>query len=724
MAPAELDSLGWAEVYKDLGVVVLPIPAQTKMAITEKWSDPSVTVFPIEPGDNLAWRLDNHTDLDLDHQLAARMASRLLPKSNAISGRQGQNPGHYFYAGSELAYEKFKLPEIGTILEIRTGPGHYTVVPPSVMPASKGMPSALSSWREWGPLTSPDPIIIRRSAVLLVAAVGLAHGLGHWGLGHDARLDAAGFLLRLGLTEDETTAVLEAVSGPTDNTDIKDCAIAVKSTAKRLTTGEREVSGGPSLARRMGSNGEELVTAIATLFTGKRKSGGQPWTEMGDAETFALTNADFVRYDHRRSRWLLFSAHSWKPQSDGEIMRLAVETVRARQVEALNSPEDDARPARVKWAFSGESKARLMSLITLAQAVKPLADDGTRWDKEQWLLGCPNGVLDLRTGELRPGRPEDRITMQVAVPWDANAVAPLWENTIKEIFGGDQELIEYVQRAGGYSLTNDCREEAMFICWGNGANGKGTFMNTLTKVLGDYADDLPASSFETQRGYVIPNDLAKIETKRYVTSSETGENTRLNETRIKALTGRDQMTARYLYGEFFTFTPVSKFWLATNYKPEVRDDSAGFWRRMQMIPFEQSFEGREDKTLKDRLLGEMPGILRWLVAGTLSWQAIGLKPPAIVKDATKEWKEETDPLSPFLEECCVRSPNAKVGATPFYEAYKKWAQANGIKDYMSQRGFGGRMRKQFPIEPGRSVKYVNIGLKDSSPEPFMEGPDV
>jgi putative DNA primase/helicase len=287
--------------------------------------------------------------------------------------------------------------------------------------------------------------------------------------------------------------------------------------------------------------------------------------------------------------------------------------------------------------------------------------------------------------------------MRVRAPYDPDAKCPLFDQTVNEIFLGDRDLITYVDRFLGYSLSGDCREEALVVCWGEGANGKGTLMNTVGWLLGDYADDLPFSAFELQNRAGIPNDIAKLVGKRFVTASETGETQRLNEARIKALTGRDPITARFLHREFFTFQPEAKFWLATNHRPEVRDDSEGFWRRIHLVPFEASFIGREDRSLKDRLRDELPGILARCVRGCLAWQRDGLNPPEKVRAATADYRQQSAPLAPFVEDCCELDPQARVGMGELFSRYRDWA---GEKR-MGRHEFIKAVRARFAVEEGR-----------------------
>jgi putative DNA primase/helicase len=393
--------------------------------------------------------------------------------------------------------------------------------------------------------------------------------------------------------------------------------------------------------------------------------------------------------------------------------------MRLRQKQGYEIQDEDKRKEHFRWTlFDGESRRRINNMLALAKAIRPISDNGEDWDSDPWLLGVENGVLNLRTGRLRAGRPKDRITMSTGVPYDPSATCPLWERTVSEIFGRDRELIDYVQRALGYSLSGVTNQQCFFMTWGSGANGKGTLINTVARVLGDYADDLPFSALELQQRASIPNDVAKLVGKRFVTSSETSDDIRLNEARVKALTGCDPITARFLHREFFTFQPAAKFWLATNHKPVVQDDSDGFWRRIRLIPFTQQFkDARDDKNLKDKLKAEAPGILRWLVEGCKAWQGKGLNPPQVVKQATNEYEAESDPLTPFFEERCALGASQRVRAQRFYQEYRTWCCEGGI-DPLNLKRFGQQVRKRFHAdEHNHVVTYLGVGLRDSGIDP-------
>jgi putative DNA primase/helicase len=449
-----------------------------------------------------------------------------------------------------------------------------------------------------------------------------------------------------------------------------------------------------------------------------------PMTEVGDAECFADQYADIVRYDHRQGRWLLTDdVGVWEHDPTERLHRLVTDMMRRRQDRA-NLLSGDDKKKYWKWAVAGESRKRITNTLALAQAIPPLADRGDGWDPDPMLLGTSTGVIDLRTGTLRLARPEDRVTLRLGVRYDPAATCPLWEKTIAEIFNDDADLVAFIQRALGYSLTGDCREECFFINWGGGANGKGTLMNTFTTVLGDYHDNLSFSALELHtRSAAASPELAKLVGRRFVTASETSDDVHLNEARIKALTGRDPLTARFLYQNEFTFDPVAKFWLATNAKPRIRDASDGFWRRIHMIPFTQSFlDARADRTLKDRLKLEGAGILNWAIRGCLKWQQTGLAPvPDAVRAATEAYRRESEQLSRWIEACCEIRPDGRLQAAPAFDHYRLWCDRQREQPNLNLKTFGQKMQLRYPPDATnrRNTVYVGIALRMAPPgSPF------
>ncbi len=363
---------------------------------------------------------------------------------------------------------------------------------------------------------------------------------------------------------------------------------------------------------------------------------------------------------------------------------------------ASNHPDDEKRQKLVKHALSTESEARLRAMINLAQSEPGIPVTEVELDADPWLLNVLNGTLDLKTGELRPHLREDLITKLSPVRYDLDATCPTWDKFLQHIMDGDEDRIRFLQKAIGYSLTGSTTEQVLFIFYGNGANGKSTFLITIHSLLGDYARQTPTETLLIKRGNGIPNDVARLKGARFVDAAEAESGKQLAEALVKQLTGGDKIPARFLYGEFFEFDVTFKLFLAVNHKPIIRGNDYAIWRRIRLVPFNVTIPPEEqDKTLSEKLKAELPGILRWAVEGCLLWQKEGLGVPDLVKSATGDYRAEMDVIADFIAECCEVAPGAKTPFKALYKRYTEWCQENqeesiGKKDFgrcLTERGF-------------------------------------
>mgnify|MGYP000001417917 CR=1 FL=1 len=476
-----------------------------------------------------------------------------------------------------------------------------------------------------------------------------------------------------------------------------------ESIAKREAA-KREVAGQGGTPAHDFNDSPQLIQVAATCAL----------TDAGNAELIAHIAGDRIRYDHQRERWLLWNGLRWVPDADGEVDRIALEAARLRLKAAANAQDSNERKRLAQWAIQSESSYRRRAALDWAKSIKPIAHSGEGWDSNPWLLGVANGVLDLRNIELREARREDMITMSTHIAFNPKAQCPRWLKFLDEVFLSDYELIEFIQRAVGYSLTGVTTEQCLFLCYGTGSNGKSKFLDTLRFILGDYAANTPFSTFEDIPRGATTNDVAALYGKRLVTSSETKERARLNEARIKTMTGGDPITCRFLFREFFTYTPMFKLWLAVNHKPVVLDDSYGFWRRIRLIPFNMVFKGEnEDKNIFEKLKAEAEGILAWAVEGLVAWHAQGLNPPKVVLEATEQYRSETDTIGEFIADRCYVSPEAWCSAGQLYEEYRRWAHENG-HDEMTATAFGRRITERGFVRTHtkKGKIYHGIGLLD------------
>lgn len=442
-------------------------------------------------------------------------------------------------------------------------------------------------------------------------------------------------------------------------------------------------------------------------------------THAGAAEAFCDRYGHLVRFDHTRDRWYIWHQHRWRMDEDEGVYRLALDHVRHWSHEVIEASDFSARKKWQDFTLRLEQRPQMQAFMWFVQKNKQVKTTGLTWDSNPWLMCVKNGVLDLRTGVLRDGKPGDEITLQAGVAYDPDATCPRWLQFLGEIFAGladTDAVIEFVRQFCGYLLTGRTSEQIVVFCHGRGRNGKGRLLHAVRGVMGEYAAVLPFASLIATRGKSeASNDLAAIQGKRLVTASEINEGTRLNEARIKALTGEDPITARFLYAEYGTFEPVAKFVLSVNHKPIVRDDSVGFWRRVRMIPFNRSFEGaKADKGLDAKLEQEWPGVLAWALAGCTAWREVGQLPePETVKQETKEYQQESDPLTDFLAACCVEGEGEIAGANMLFKAYLHWCEETkrSQSDRLNTTTFGVALSMKFKKKREKAgVHYEGLSL--------------
>lgn len=435
-------------------------------------------------------------------------------------------------------------------------------------------------------------------------------------------------------------------------------------------------------------------------------------TDLGNARRFIAQHGKEIRYCHGWGKWLLWDGVRWIKDDTGGIYRKAKGTVAKIYAEAANAVDSEERKSLAKHATKSESESRIHAMVSLAESEPGIPIKPEQLDANPWFLNCLNGTIDLRTGELRPQRQEDLITKLVEVEYDIKAECPTWMDFLNRIFQKSSSLIVFLQKALGYSLTGDTREQVIFFLYGAGANGKSTLIDIMLSIMGDYALQTPTETLmHTERGGGISNDIARLKGARFVAAVEAGEGRRISEVLIKQLTGADTISARFLRQEFFEFKPECKIFLATNHKPAIKGTDHGIWRRIRLIPFAVTIpEEEQDKNLLDKLRAELPGILTWTIKGCLGWQQLGLGMPCEVKNAIENYRAEMDVIAGFIEECCHIAPYANVQASAIYEAYKKWCNENGEEAYV-QRKFGGALSERgYHRERGTGGRWTWKGI--------------
>lgn len=434
-------------------------------------------------------------------------------------------------------------------------------------------------------------------------------------------------------------------------------------------------------------------------------------TDVGNAESFhQLYGSEFL-YAKEKKLWLHFDKVRWAEDEEA-VKQAMIKTMRYKTEMALKifPPNSEQMKKMVQWSLSSESNYKLSQALEIASIY--VSKSINEFDTGPMLLACVNGVIDLQAGILRQATPKDMIQRSTNITFDPKAQCIRWQQFLLEVFQGDMEMIDFVQRAIGYTLTGLTKEQCLFLLYGVGANGKTTFLEILQKIMGEYGLAARFETFRDRKYEGIPTEIARMAGARFVKSIETKEGAKINEERIKVLTGGDKISARFLYGREFDFYPICKIWIAVNHKPRVTDTTISYWRRMREIDFEVNFESREDKELPQKLESELPGILTWCVQGCLNYQRRGLEPIEKIKKATAQYRYDSDVLNQFIDQKLVIDRSKEIQASGLYEAYKQWCRDN--EEYlMTSTMFGKRMvEKGFSKNPrGSYIFYRGIELR-------------
>lgn len=457
----------------------------------------------------------------------------------------------------------------------------------------------------------------------------------------------------------------------------------------------------------------EAEGIIRNVYKRYPEGGAFNLTDVGNAQRLTLQHGDDLRFCFRLRKWFIFNGTVWRPDEGEQIIQRAKDSVRTLDLEATEIADEKKRQNTRSWATASESEKRLKAAVELAKSEPGVPVTVEELDADPWLLGVRNGVVDLRAGELREARRGDLITKQATVDYDPAATCPTWRTFLEQIIP-DGTTRGFVQRALGYSLTGDVREQCLFILYGTGANGKTTAISTVQTILGDYAKQTGAETWMAKDRGGASNDVARLRGARFVPTVEVEDGQRLAESLVKQITGQDTVAARFLYAEFFEFRPSFKIWLATNHKPIIRGDDAAIWRRIKLIPFTVTLAPeKQDKDLPAKLLAEAPGILNWMIAGCLEWQRVGLQEPEQVLAATADYRIEMDTVSQFISDECELGPTFSEAASELYRRYQTWCEASGVR-YMSKNRFGRRLTERgIALQEARYSRRLGVQLKEA-----------
>ena len=438
-------------------------------------------------------------------------------------------------------------------------------------------------------------------------------------------------------------------------------------------------------------------------------------TELANARRLVKLHGDDIRWCDPWGKWIIWDGTRWKVDDTCRIDAVAKDVPRElwpQLAEAALKVDSKTVDAMARFAKSSAQANGLRNMVSLARSEPGVPILPDTLDTQPWLLNVENGTLDLKTGELQPHSRDDLITKLAPVVYEPDADCRLWLEFLNTIMAGNEDLIGFLRRAIGMSITGAIGEHVLMFLYGSGANGKSTFLNTTQSLLGpDYSMKAPPDLLMVRQGESHPTERADLYGKRLVSCIEAEDGRRLAESLVKELTGGDRVRARRMREDFWEFDPTHHIWLAANHKPPIRGTDQGMWRRIKLVPFTVTIPPeQQDTQLPERLLDELSGILNWALLGVIEWQADGLGEPQAVKDATKEYREQMDLIGNFLEERCLVAENAEVGSGGLYKAYRGWCEQNG-EHPAKQRDFGMRLTERgFATRRATGGKRMRSGV--------------
>ena len=439
------------------------------------------------------------------------------------------------------------------------------------------------------------------------------------------------------------------------------------------------------------------------------------YDDTGNAERLKDKFGSFIRYNYTAKNWMYYDGKRWKNDDAGKMKGLVDKVIAGLKSEKISDSyegydNEEIKKFRTRHWKDSRNHSKKENMLKECQHLLPVHNHN--FDSDFKLFNTQNGYLNLDTGELLDHDKNKFFTKISNSEYTDKADCPKWEGFLEDIFLGNQELIKFIQRCAGYSLSGHTSEQVLFVLYGNGRNGKSVFLDIMNEVFGNYATNIrPQAIMANKQKSDASPEIAKLDGARFVTTTEPNEGDRFDEGLLKQLTGGDKVTARNLYENEFEFVPQLKLWMATNHKPYVRGTDEGIWRRFVIIPFEKQIpKDKVDKDLTKKLKKELPAIMKWCVDGYLEWQKIGLAEPQSVKEQRDEYRTEMDPIEMFIDECCRRrSETSNIKSSTLFQAYDNWAKENH-QYRMTNTKFGKEMKKKFKWKRSNGVQYLGIEL--------------
>ena len=720
-----------AEKYIDQGMTPIPVIHMSKKPAISGWQNRTRSSTNIEDdfpdgqdhniGIVLGSASGNLADIDLDCPEAVRIANKFLPETGMVFGRHSAPKSHWVFRVRNCSGRiGFSGPnDEGMLVEYR-GDRSQTVFPPSTHESGE----VIRFDSDGEPAHVDHDVLIK--GVRHLAAASLIAKHWHTGKRHDIAMALSGTLLRAQWFDDDVMDFIEAVCIAANDDDIADRKQAVKDTQVAID-GDVASTGRPRLKMLIGDSVVDYVCECLNLDANNGIGHNSDasidnvlrCSDIGNASAFAEQNRHHLRYCYDLGTWLAWTGKYWKVDGKARLDRLAENTVRSFPVEAASVDDRSDRDALMEWALRSGNRPRVKAMTE--QSRHHIQIDQDKLDADPMILNVDGAIINLTDGTTRPNTPENFCTKLTRVKYDPDAKCPVFMAFLDRIMADSNPMMSYLQRAAGYSLTGSTKEQCFFIAHGTGANGKSVFLNILRDLMGSYGLNMAMDTLMSKsKGGGIPNDIARLCGIRMVTAMEGESNQKMAESLVKSMTGSDAITARYLFKEYFEFTPQFKLWMGTNFKPKVSGEDPAIWRRIHLLPFNEFIPLEErDGDLPQKLKAEYSGILNWAIEGAIEWAKNGLQPPEEVLAATQGYKSEMDTFSRFCSEIVIKKSGGRISKDTLFGAYHNWRRDEGGDDLMKSE-LTSKM-KRLGYEEGRAAterywKDIELDVID----PFLD----
>ncbi len=453
-----------------------------------------------------------------------------------------------------------------------------------------------------------------------------------------------------------------------------------------------------------GADPTDATTAVAGAAGCNDPMPGEPWTELGYARRLVRVYGDRLRYVPAWRRWLIWDGTRWAPDDTGQVARWGKVIARRMTTDALATADTQERKALLNLARGGESSAGVSGALKLASTESAVAVTPDRLDADPFLLNTANGTLDLRTLQLRPHDPADLLTKITRAGYRPGAHGPTFTAFLARV-QPDPAMRAFLARLVGHGLEGRVVEHVLPIHFGEGANGKGTFIGAVLAALGEYADAADPDLLTARTLDAHPTGTADLFGLRLAILHEGDAGRRLGEGTVKRLTGGDRLKARRMREDFWAFDPSHTFHMLTNHKPLVAGTDEGIWRRLRLVPWDVVIPPDErDEHLGERLACEADAVLAWIVAGYHDWRTHGLDEPDPVRAATASYRAESDALARFLTQRCLTGTHFTVQSSHLYAQWAAWCATEG-EDPGSNTAFSTALHKR-----GYDTRRTGVGM--------------